>query len=159
MLQNYTKCILFIFCFVAAPASACFTPPEYLTESLSNLVGRTQNIVLAKALKYSDGKYSFVAVRTLKGTQLGQLSIDSKESPEKANATTFEGHQEKKFWEPNSFGRETNDADCKIYPAFEIGQTYLMFLNKPYHSKSFERIDTGSDKWLLAVEREIAKSQ
>jgi hypothetical protein len=41
--------------------------------------------------------------------------------------------------------------DCRIHPNFEEGRTYLVFLDEPYHPKSFERIASDSDKWLQAV--------
>ncbi len=55
--------------------------------------------------------------------------------------------------------RLDNEQDCEIHPSFAVGQTYLMFIDKPYHRKSFELImrtngnSLTQDKWLQYVKK------
>jgi hypothetical protein len=43
-------------------------------------------------------------------------------------------------------------------PPFEVGATYLIFLDPPYHWRAFERVDRRDDRWLSAVKALVADS-
>lgn len=122
---------------------------------------RTKTIVLAKviedkALPNGDVRYTFQTQRNIKGTAGEKFTIDGVEQRE-GDLGTLNDHQDARFWE-GSFGRSVHDTDCKIHPSFTLGDTYLIFLNEPYHQKSFEKIERVSgdkkDKWLAWVEEQ-----
>lgn len=168
--------IFILFSFLCPDAKACQNvAPEQIT-SYQELIARTENIVLAEVedideLKSPNTKarrqvipypvpsrtvairYKFKVVEELKG-KLNRLSFEIEGQPLAGTEENFNLHQDPSFWEKAS-GRSKTTKDCEINPSFVTNKKYLIFLNKPYHRKSFERIDDSKDKWLQTV-RELA---
>ncbi len=147
-----------------SPCLACFTTPPEQVVSPSDLVKRSNTIVLAKAtearLDLESGlvTYSFILIKKIKGSPPVELKISGGAMEEEKNLSTFENHKDETFWTSEG-GRSRHDEDCKIHPAFSVGSTYLLFLDQPFHRKSFERIihheGDEIDKWLAWVKEEI----
>jgi hypothetical protein len=68
----------------------------------------------------------------------------------------FNGHADPDFWK-RWLARQTNGDDCKMHPHFEVGATYVIFLDPPYHRRSFERIDRPDDRWLHRIKALVAE--
>jgi len=148
---------------VAFPALGCeVQPPEQYTPP-DDLISRTNNIVLAKVVgaeMQSDGYsvlYTFQIVERLKGQIADRFQISGYPSIWEGENRRFNDHSDKEFW-LNSGGRSANDTDCQIHPTFSVGGIYLVFIDRPYHVKSFEiiiRTHGDKDKWLQYVESHI----
>ncbi|QBG47669.1 hypothetical protein EGM51_09780 [Verrucomicrobia bacterium S94] len=145
---------------------ACFsTPPEQITPP-DELIQRSKRIVLATVVsaefieKDYDVIYTFKVDEKLKGEVKEQFTVIGRPLIWDGEAKMFDHHKEPSFWK-NQGGRLFHDTDCEIYPSFSVGATYLVFLDKPYHRKSFELIirTHGNpkirDSWLSYVEQKI----
>jgi hypothetical protein len=145
------------------PALGCFQPPAEQRTAPDELISRTNNIVLARVIAAKDVhdsygvSYTFKTVRTLKGKAPSQFQISGHPAIWEGENRRFNDHSDKEFWS-NGVGRSLNDTDCQIHPTFAVGGTYLVFLDQPYHVKSFEIIvrTNGNadvrDKWLQYVD-------
>ena len=148
------------------PVSACFAPPAQQLVPPDELIARTQNIVLAKVVEAEvqgdayEVTYTFKTIRSLKGSASETFQIAGYPAIWEGANENFNHHSDEEFWSKSS-GRLSSDTDCEIHPEFSVGGTYLVFLDKPYHRKSFEIIvRTGGkadmrDKWLQYVESRV----
>jgi hypothetical protein len=152
--------------FSTVVAIGCFSTPQEQIVEAEKLVQRTSQIVLAKVVEArADLKtglviYSFRAEKVIKGKVSESFVIVGDALVDPEALTTFQDHRLDGFWEGDA-GRCQHDADCKIHPSFVVGATYLVFMDQPYHRKSFEQIamlgqdpDT-KDKWLKWVEESV----
>jgi len=154
----------------AAIALGCFATPQEQVVSPENLVKRTARIALAKVvearLDLESGQviYSFATQQAIKGAPDKSFSITGYPLEAEMDLLTFDHHRSEEFWEGGR-GRCYHDTDCQIHPAFAVGNTYLVFLDKPYHQKSFEWIQMlgtepeKRDKWLSWVEKTVKADQ
>jgi hypothetical protein len=159
-MKNAVGTILLAFSF---PAFACFVAPSEQHTSPGDLIERTKEIALAKVvaaetqLDGDDVTYTFQTVRHLKGQGPDRFQISGYPSIWVGDTQRFDDHMDNDFWS-NNRGRSATDTDCEIHPTFSVGGTYLVFLDQPYHVKSFELIisahgdDDTRDKWLQYVE-------
>ncbi|WII72745.1 hypothetical protein QJS83_02530 [Bdellovibrio sp. 22V] len=132
---------------------ACFAPkPEQVADPVV-LIKRTNNIYLAEALGSLDGKVDFKVIERIKGKKREKFQVPALITEE--TGTDFKAHTLESFWS-KSGGRGQIEPSCEIVPNFQKGKKYLVFLDKPYHLKSFELIETDGDVWLKKV-REKAK--
>jgi hypothetical protein len=156
--------ILSIILLIPTLSLACFsTPPEQITPQ-DELIQRSKRIALATVVsaefieKDYDVVYTFKVEKILKGEVEKQFTIIGRPLIWDGEARMFDHHKDPSFWE-NQGGRLFHDTDCEIYPSFSVGATYLVFLDKPYHRKSFELIirTHGTpkirDSWLSYVEQ------
>lgn len=139
----------------AATAVACFAPNPDQTSTPEELVKRTKQIYLAIALKQDQkGPVQLSVVETLKGPKKSKIQIQGLLSEFTGN--DFAAHSQPEFWETNG-GRMLVEPSCQINPAFSKDKKYLVFVDKPYHVKSFELIeDVEKDAWLKKI-RSILK--
>jgi hypothetical protein len=146
-------------------AMGCYLPPPEQNVPAKELISRTKNIVLAQVTKAEllhdvDVQYTFKRVKSISGSSAETFTLVGRRL-EGGEVTTFSHHAERAFW--STGGRSTNYEDCQIYPAFAVGGTYLVFLDKPYHIKSFEKIERtqgdkhSRDKWLQFVEDNVGR--
>ena len=155
----------------AATAWACFATPKEQIVPAKELIERTKTIVLAKVEKAevleadSIGvRYHFREIRSLKGDAPETFTIDGVSSAYSGPMGNSDHHYDKDFWKDHG-GRSWHDTDCVIYPSFVVGGIFLIFLEEPYHRKSFElivRTHGGKgirDKWLTWVEKETNSEQ
>ena len=151
---------MFLILLTPASSQACYVPPDHLTVHYSELVQRTARIILAKvsqAEKLSDNKerYHFVPIEILKGNVDKSFTMEFTHFPHldpESEDSDFNGHQQGE----NSGPRQINDMDCQMHPFFRLGARHLIFLDKPYHWMSFEKIVSKDDRWLQIVRKAIA---
>lgn len=142
---------------------ACSAPPSYLTVPYYELISRTNRIALAEVVKIDSVgehqyEYQFELEERVKGNVDNSFSMTFENYPspfvKKAPDKDFNQHRGGVFWDQNA-ARQINDTDCRMHPVFEKGSTYLLFLDKPYHWKSFEVIKSKEDLWLQTVKNVV----
>lgn len=166
-------------------ASCHFGVPKEQIAPIDELIGRTKNIVLARVIKaeyiepkkidanneeeqlqylvdivdgtYRPIKYTFEVIDLIKGNSQKFFTMEAEMLSRTYDLEHFNSHKDEKFW-ANDVGRSYPCEVDKV--SFSIGSVYLMFLDKPYHRKSFERIpnyqsDDHKDKWLGYVQNKI----
>jgi len=150
-------------------ALSCEVPPREQHVNALELIERTQRIALAIVTSASADKnrygvsYGFEKIRAIKGEVSSSFTIEGYLLYE-GGMRTFDNHFDEVFWS-SSWGREFNDTACEIHPAFSVGSTYLVFLDMPFHSKSFEQIirthgdSQTKDKWLQYVEQQVSLNE
>lgn len=158
--------IIAIIGLISMSVNACFVAPSAQTVNPSELLKRTNNIVLAKVITATATmdsvavEYTFQTIKMLKGKHVDSFKIVGRPLYE-GGMQHFNHHNDEVFWN-NGGGRHFNNPDCKIYPSFNVGGTFLIFLDPPYHRKSFESIirTNGNkdikDKWLQYVEEQVS---
>ena len=171
-------------------ALGCYVQPPQQYVPADELIKRTENIVLAKAVKaefipypqispfvYNDKgqltvapgldgdhdpiKYTFSIMETIKGKHTNEISLEGFHERKETIKNKDYHHKEEEFWKDNA-GRLYNAPDCQIHPSFVLGGIYLLFLDEPYHRKSFELIGymdkhIPEDKWLAYVKEKVAE--
>lgn len=161
--------IIAIFSLIAMSANGCFVSPAEQTISPGELLERTNNIVLGKVIAATatmdsvEVEYTFKTIKMLKGARIDNFKISGRALFE-GWMENFNHHNDETFW-VNEGGRHLNSQDCNIYPRFTVGATFLIFLDQPYHRKSFENIirthgdKNIKDKWLQYVEDKTGNNQ
>ena len=178
--------LLFAIVLGSFEVQACFLYPKEISVPADQLIQRTNNIVLARAIAaeysippeqiaYSEEvkkglappgsiiddkiiRYDFEVLETYKGKSEQKFSLRGHSLTSGDELNIFDNHKDPEFWEDDA-GR-LGRSNCKLKVSFSVGQTYLMFLDKPYHRKSFERIisiknDSYMDEWLEYVIGEL----
>ncbi len=160
--------ILLALALCAADAAACFAPPAEQRVSAAELIARTENIVLAEVTKaelINGGEvlYTFRRIKALAGRAEETLTLIGHAAIWEGSAETFNNHTDPVFWDGR--GRTPASTDCRIHPSFAVGRTYLLFLDEPFHVKSFELIvrtgggEATKDKWLQYVEGSLGPNK
>jgi hypothetical protein len=154
-----------LFMAAALEASACMVSPAIQSVPHDKLIERSNTIVLAKAAKFEamangEVRYFFEVKNNIAGNTPKKFEVIGFPEMLPGDLNHFNHHNDKQFWK-TPLGRMAHDTDCQIHPAFSVGREYLVFLDTPYHNKSFELIirSTGDrskkDKWLQYVEDKI----
>ncbi|MGO1120225.1 hypothetical protein ACTL6U_16085 [Rhodovibrionaceae bacterium A322] len=140
-------------------------PPRSLVTNYTELINRTETIVLARAIRESKGTIAtrdgnlpiagFELVEALKGSSPQVFSIPNGAlvKEEKSPKGDFNGHRNLAFWNDN-ITRQWNASDGKMRPVFLEGHSYLLFLDNP-HWHSYEEIKETNDLWLTTVRKVI----
>ena len=110
---------------------------------------------------WSTVRYKFKSIETLIGPNPEIFDVVGTAPREAEELSDFDGHAAPNFWSQPA-GRAAWYPDCQFYPSFAVGQTYLMFLDKPYGGRSFELIrvppvGVSRDRWLHHVREQIRK--
>jgi hypothetical protein len=149
---------------IAQDCFACRATPEAQYTPPDELVSRTNNIALAKVVRADaasngwDVLYTFKTIKQLKGTAQPAFQILGGAGTGEMSNWRFKEHFDQGFWDDRA-GRVFHDTSCNIHPGFAVGGTYLIFIDQPYHTKSFEMIlmtegdADKKDKWLQYVEK------
>jgi hypothetical protein len=152
---------------VSAVAMGCLDTPAEQVVPARKLIERTKTIVLAQVAKaeMSDDaggiRYTFKVEKILKGSPAESFTMNGAVTENPEDVVTFDHHTSEEFWTDHG-GRSVHDADCQIHPRFSVGVSYLVFLDPPYHRKSFEQITRTHggpgvrDKWLSWVEEQAS---
>lgn len=146
----------------ASSGSACEVPPAEQHSPPEELIGRAKNVVLAQAIKAElsgpgEVLYTLQNTRSLTGSIPHTFEIVGSPAIWEGSNRNFANHFQIEFW-LNQSGRVSYDSDCQVHPSFNVGGTYLISMDKPYHRKSFELIIRSGgrpetrDKWLQYVE-------
>ena len=156
--------------FASSSAWACWATPREQTSPPDDLIARTKDIALAKVVRADAGSdpwrvlYTFKTERAIKGVPPRAFQLLGKRLLGDLSTERFDEHQAAGFWDEYG-GRQRHDTTCEITPSFIVGATYLIFLDAPYHNKSFEEIYykgdeySDKDKWLKYVEDKVADSK
>lgn len=177
--------LVLIFVNFEAKASCCFGIPKEQISPAEELIQRTKNIVLVRVIKaeylepkkrdlniekekldfytelaeqtYHPVKYTFEVLQLVKGDSRKFFTMSSEMLFSTDALEHFNFHKDEKFWQ-NDAGRVYSCEVDKV--SFSVGSVYLLFLDKPYHRKSFERIinyqsDSHQDKWLSYVQSKV----
>ncbi|MBX3022018.1 MAG: hypothetical protein KF799_10110 [Bdellovibrionales bacterium] len=142
--------------FFVLPASACRLPKtDPWFWSKSELVKRTDSILLAKAIEISPPKkaqgdrrgwnYTFDVLEVLKGKRTTRALIENFEAP--SSGADFKGKM-----------RSLYNSACEVAVGFEVGKTYLLFL-KSFHPLGYEEIRDSDDPWLAEVRKYLEKKR
>ena len=108
-------------------------------------------------IPYFRDSYHFVSLEILKGNVDKSFTLEFThfQPPSDDEDSDFNGHQQAE----NSGPRQGNDMDCQMHPFFKRGARYLIFHDRPYHWKSFEKVVSDDDRWLRVVRNAIAKER
>jgi len=155
-----TGLIVALMSVLSLEAHACFAPPQQSTESHDALVSRTSRIVLVELVSASGGMswwktYEFSVFEALKGEFEPVFSVVLP-SPYLASDDDYLQHSDPAFWQMME-SRAVVGADCLVHASFEVGATYLLFLDAPYHIHGFERIKGEDDQWLAWVRAQTVR--
>jgi len=100
------------------------------------------------------GVHCYLVITPETGSSLGTAPItlslltpDMKVGNEYLNASVASG--------PGTYRAAADNGKCNASES--LGQRYLIFLDEPYHFKSFELVISDKDKWLVTVKSEIKK--
>lgn len=170
---------------VAQNCWACHSPPVQQRMHVDEQIMRASDVSVAQVMSATplEGKlveYRFVVLRRLAGQHENTFTVTGRAEasrssttgfystmltgPEKTGRgddTSFNNHTDPAFWKRGG-GRVMNGGDCRIYPNFVVGGTYLVFLNSPWSWRSFEKIElvngaiNEEDKWLAYVAAGLA---
>jgi hypothetical protein len=157
--------VAFLLLFLSAHSSiACTVQPAAQHTPADDLISRTANIALVTAVRADaasngwDVLYTFRTIKWLKGEPQVAFQLLGQPAIWETSNQRFEDHFHEAFWGQYA-GRSYPDTSCQIRPQFAVGGTYLVFLDQPYHHKSFEMIlmtegtPATKDKWLQYVEK------
>ncbi len=178
-IMNLTAPLIVVLCMTFIQVHACIIAPRSSATHHAELINRTKTIVLAEAigfepLSHDSYRYQFKTIEILKGTAEKRFMLEThsyykfdkkiiKElltaKPDPAVSYDFDGHRALMFWDRamGTGGRVGILPNCRISPFFFLGRQYLIFLEKPFHNKSFEQIEKKDDLWLSAVRKVINK--
>ena len=171
-MKHFPLLILAMSCISAIPtALACSETPQAQIVPAKELIKRTKTIVLAKVEKAEilgkesiDVRYYFREIRSLKGDAPETFTIDGISLAYSGSLDHFGHHYSDDFWKDGG-GRSWHDTDCVIHPSFAVGGIILIFLEVPFHKKSFECIirthggEGVRDKWLTWVVEQTKTEQ
>jgi hypothetical protein len=153
----------------SAQALACFSPGPEQQDDWTKLVQRSKDIVLVQVMsakaaaephnpsQQGETVYQFKVLETLKGkAKKGTMEWQGRTGPQDPGRAEV-SHKSKDFYSNGSVGMTSIGPDCILVPNIEVGSQYLIFLTKPYHFKSFEKITSKDDQWLKKVRAEAKK--
>jgi len=153
--------IFVIICITTESALSCSDMPFEYQVRYYELIERTEDIVLANVsridtLNNSKIEYHFSTVENLRGDKyinsftLTYPIIESDASSFQYD--DFDKHRSRYFWELGG-SRTFIDVDCLLYPVFQIGHSYLLFLDEKDHRMGYEMIKSEDDLWLEVVKK------
>lgn len=136
-----------------ASAIACQPVPEMAYSDPDVLIANTRSIYLAVL---ESSQLIDVTFRPFEnGNQRASFVLQNDGIIGIHSDFDFDHHTDEEFWE-RSGGRTQVLGNCSIYPKFDVGRVYLVFLDDWRHVKGFETI-RGEDEWLAYV-RDVVSS-
>lgn len=148
-------------------AWACYAPPREQFIGVDQLIADANDIAVVRVLSATptDGgrvNYRFLVQQRLAGADRTYFSLVAGRGSGVAKDTSFDNHADPVFWAAGG-GRLMTSSDCRLYPAFVVGASYLLFGEKLETHRSAEKIETmgrsfnHEDKWLKYVEAALEK--
>jgi len=165
-MEKVLTLILVLSFLVAEYALSCSDMPYEYQVRYYELIERTENIVLANVsridtLNNSHLEYHFRTVENLRGdryTNSFSLTYPINETiAARTKNDDFDKHRSRDFWGLRN-ARTQMDSDCRLYPIFQAGDSYLLFLGEKDHRRGYELIKSENDLWLEVV-RKVLDSQ
>lgn len=143
-------------------AHACRSRQIGMDPSPADLVASAREVYVARvvqAAESDDGKvhYDFAVVQRLAGPSRDRFGIAAY-SAVADDVAGAPDHGDERFWQVGG-GRLGGPSNwCRMTPRVDVGQTYLVFLDRPHTYRSLERINVfpgrepiTSDKWYQYV--------
>lgn len=152
---------------LASPAShACFAPPREQVVTPEEQIALASDVSVARVVRATASaarkgggrqavEYEFEVVQRILGPDEARFVIVGAHG-ETRMAGPASDHGDDAFWQRGG-GRLYNDSDCVLRPNFVVGESYLIFRDKPATWRSFEHVETvrgrpnPDDKWLSYV--------
>jgi hypothetical protein len=144
-------------------AHACRTRQAGMDDSPEELVASAREVYLARVvaateLEAGQVSYEFTVVERLAGPVRGRFAISS-QSTVATDAEARHNHDDERFWRLGG-GRLGGESNwCYITLRFDVGMTYLVFLDRLKTYRSAERIvvypgqaTNMQDKWYRFVQ-------
>ncbi len=140
---------------------ACYSPPERYFLNPDRMFFLSDGVVLAKAVKerIPKEKARFDSLKEFEFEIINfYINPYAREQREPINFnllgfsqktradSDFSAHESLDFWASSLAGNGELAGDCNAYGAYEVGKTYLIFLNVS-HPKSYELIESNADRW------------
>lgn len=152
--------------FAVLEAHACHAPPRAQNVTPEELVAMATDVSVAKVVRATPSaawsgrgrqpvEYEFEVVQRILGPDEARFVIAGAQGETRMTQAAGD-HGDEGFWNRGG-GRLYNDSDCVLRPNFTVGESYLIFRDKPATWRSFERIETvggrpnPDDKWLSYV--------
>ena len=147
---------------VFGSAHACRTRQVGMDISPDDLVSSAREVYLARlaqATASEGGKvdYEFVMEKRLAGHDRSRFRITS-DSAVADDVAASPDHRDERFWQSGGGRLGGNSNWCRITLRFDVGMTYLVFLDRPDTYRSAERINIfpgrepiSDDKWYAYV--------
>lgn len=147
-------------------AHACRSRQIGMDPSPEDLVASAREVYVARVVQATEtegGKvdYEFSVVKRLAGHDRSRFRIAS-DSAVADDVAASPDHSDERFWQSGG-GRLGGKSNwCRITLRFDVGMTYLVFLDRPNTYRSTERINVfpgrepiTDDKWYRYVEERL----
>ncbi|MCD2518497.1 hypothetical protein LQ564_19525 [Massilia sp. G4R7] len=147
-------------------AHACRTRKPGMDASPEMLVASAREVYVAKVVRAAESEsgqvvYDFTVLQHLAGPYRGRFEITAR-SAVADDVAASPDHSDERFWQAGG-GRLGGLSNwCYVTPRFDVGMTYLVFLDRPETYRSFERINVipgrepiSHDKWYQYVAQQL----
>ncbi|MGI4721304.1 MAG: hypothetical protein ACRYGO_09745 [Janthinobacterium lividum] len=160
-------CAILAFGALVSPDSlACYAPPRGQVVTPQEQIAMATDVSVARVVRATPStaqkgggrqavEYEFEVVQRILGPDEARFVLVGAQG-ETRTALPAGDHRDEAFWQRGG-GRLYNDTDCVLRPNFVVGESYLVFRDKPATRRSFEHIETvrgrpnPDDKWLSYV--------
>lgn len=155
--------ITIVFFLLSTTVAACVDIPTQQNHSHEQLVKRTETIVLAKAVLIQPAggdlhTVKFYVSKVLKGAQKNNFELTGLAADLKNGNNDYNKHNDLRFWAYSNTGNFKRFENCNLYGYFKQGEQYLIFLDPPFHPRSFEIVSSTEDAWYKEVVTLIKKT-
>lgn len=144
---------------------ACRATPQAQLMSPDEQISGASNITIAKAVSEEaipggSTVYKFVVQRQLLGPDPAEFTLIGGQTP--LLDTSYDSHADPAFWKRGG-GRSFANTACLISPGFQVGKSYIVFLDSTLTKRSFEQLDAPggmvneNDEWLLYIKKKLAE--
>ncbi len=154
----------------AGSAHACRSRMPGMEASPEDLVASAREVYVARVVQARENGagqvvYEFAVLERLAGLERGRFSIEAG-SAVADDVAGSPDHGDERFWQ-TAGGRLGGASNwCTITPRFDVGMSYLVFLDRPGTYRSFERINVlpgsapiSDDKWYGYVVQQLRRSE
>ena len=165
-LLDRTCAVLVVGVLLSPDSHACSAPPRAQVATPEEQVAMATDVSVAKVVRATPSaawsgrgrqpvEYEFEVVQRILGPDEARFVIAGAQG-ETRMAQPANDHGDEEFWRRGG-RRLYNDSDCVLRPNFAVGESYLIFRDKPATWRSFEHIETvrgrpnPDDKWLSYV--------
>lgn len=150
---------------LAQASHACYSPPPEQVIGVDEQIAQAKDVSVATVVKASalgNGivQYDFIVRKRLLGPEEQAFTLLGMPARASERPSLSPDHSDDGFWK-NGGGRLMNIGDCRIYPRFELGESYLVFHKQTTTRRTLEHIATvggellASDQWLMYVEAKL----
>lgn len=162
--NRLTSYFLILSTVISHGVTACPAPPPGYGLTHTELIEKTDTIVLAKAKKVSARVVIFEVIKTIKGKSEKEFfwRLSRKSKSEKHISNDFNLHNEPAFWSDSPKVKRSPlemGSLCALTFTYEVGEIYLVFRESWGHVHSNEIINSANDKWFIFVQEQVDGNQ